>query len=71
MVAPAGVPQDIVARVHREVSDVMNDKEFRKRNLTDRGLAPIVDSPEQFSRFLDNDRMSIRAIVKEAGIQPR
>jgi len=71
LVAPAGTPQDIVARVHREVSAVMNDKDFRKRNLTDRGLAPIVDSPEQFSRFLDKDRMAIRAVVQEAGIDPR
>jgi tripartite-type tricarboxylate transporter receptor subunit TctC len=71
LVAPAGTPQDIVARVHREVSAVMNDKDFRKRNLTDRGLAPIVDSPEQFSRFLEKDRMAIRAVVQEAGIDPR
>ena len=71
LLAPAGIPQGIVARVHREVSDVMNDKEFRKRNLTERGLAPIVDSSEQFSRFLEKDRMSIREIVKEAGIEPR
>ena len=71
LIAPAGTPQDIVARVHHEVSNVMNDKDFRKRNLTDRGLAPIVDSPEQFSRFLEKDRMSIRAVVKEAGIDPR
>jgi tripartite-type tricarboxylate transporter receptor subunit TctC len=71
LVAPAGVPPDIIATVHREVSAVMNDKEFRKRNLTDRGLAPIVDSPEHFARFLEKDRMAIRAIVKEAGIDPR
>jgi tripartite-type tricarboxylate transporter receptor subunit TctC len=71
LVVPAGTPQDIIASVHREVSNVMNDKDFRQKNLTDRGLAPIVDSPEHFSRFLESDRMSIRAIVKEAGIQPR
>jgi hypothetical protein len=34
-------------------------------------LAPIVDSPEQFSRFLEKDRMAIRAVVQEAGIDPR
>jgi tripartite-type tricarboxylate transporter receptor subunit TctC len=71
LVAPAGTPQDIVVKVHREVSAVMNDKDFRQKNLTDRGLAPIVDSPEQFSRFLEQDRMAIRAVVKEAGIDPR
>jgi hypothetical protein len=37
----------------------------------DRGLEPVVDSVEQFARFLDNDRRSTRELVQEAGIEPQ
>jgi tyrosine-protein phosphatase YwqE len=49
----------------------MNEPAFRKRHLLDRGLEPIVDTPEQFARFQENERRLIRDLVEEAGIKPQ
>jgi hypothetical protein len=37
----------------------------------DRGLEPVVDSVEQFARFLDTDRRLTGDLVQEAGIEPQ
>ena len=71
LLAPAGTPQDIIAKVHRDVAEVMSDPNFRTRHVTQRGLEPIVDSPEEFARFLEKDRTSTSDLVKEAGIEPQ
>jgi tripartite-type tricarboxylate transporter receptor subunit TctC len=71
LMAPAGTPHDIVARVHDDVALIMRDPRFRKAQLLDRGLEPVVDSPEQFARFLDNERRSTRELFQEAGIEPQ
>jgi len=43
----------------------MNDQDFRKRNLTDRGWRRSSTARSNSRRFLEKDRMSIRAIVKD------
>jgi tripartite-type tricarboxylate transporter receptor subunit TctC len=69
--APAGTPPNIIARVHDDVALIMKDPRFRKVQLLERGLEPVVDSVEEFSRFLDNDRKSTGDLVREAGIEPQ
>jgi len=71
LMAPAGTSQDIIAKVHRDVEDVMKDPVFRKKHVTDRGLVPVVDRPEQFAQFLARDRVSTGELVKEAGVEPQ
>ncbi len=52
LVVPAGTPPEIIAKVHADVADIMNEPNFRRRHVTDRGLAPVVDTPAQFAEFL-------------------
>jgi tripartite-type tricarboxylate transporter receptor subunit TctC len=49
----------------------MSAPEFRQRNLIERGLEPIADTPEQFARFLAQDRVLSERVVKDAGLQPQ
>jgi tripartite-type tricarboxylate transporter receptor subunit TctC len=69
LMAPAGTPSNVIARVHDDVALIMGDPRFRKVQLLERGLEPVVDSVEEFARFLDNDRKSTRDLVQEAGIE--
>ena len=39
--------------------------------MIDRGLAPIVDAPEEFATFLRNYRVAAEQVVKEAGLEPQ
>ena len=71
LVAPAGTPGPIIAKVHHDVAGIMNEPEFRKRHVTDRGLAPVVDTPAQFAEFLQRDRAATGALMKEAGLEPQ
>jgi tripartite-type tricarboxylate transporter receptor subunit TctC len=71
LVAPAGTPQQIVTKVHDDVAAIMNEPDFRKRHLIDRGLEPVVDTPAQFSQFIERNRATTRAMIKEAGVEPQ
>jgi tripartite-type tricarboxylate transporter receptor subunit TctC len=71
LVVPAGTPGPIIAKVHSDVTGIMNEPHFRKRHVTDRGLAPVVDTPAQFAEFLQRDRTTTGALMKEAGIEPQ
>ena len=71
LMAPAGISAEIIARVYRDVENIMKDPVFRKKHVTDRGLVPVVDRPEQFAQFLARDRVSTGELVKEAGVEPQ
>lgn len=70
LVAPAGTPKPIIDKVRDEVARIVAEPEFRKRHMTDRGLAPIADTPEAFARFLQNYRAASERLVREAGLEP-
>jgi tripartite-type tricarboxylate transporter receptor subunit TctC len=71
LMAPAGTPRIVIDRVHDDAALIMKDPRFRKVQLLDRGLEPVVDSVEQFARFLDTDRRLTGDLVQEAGIVPQ
>ena len=51
-VAPAGIPQPVVARLHDEIAAIGNDPEFRKKRLIDIGIVPVFDTPDHLGQFL-------------------
>ena len=44
---------------------------FRKKQFIDRALEPILSTPEEFARFLVEDRVTSGRVVTEAGLQPQ
>jgi tripartite-type tricarboxylate transporter receptor subunit TctC len=71
LMAPAATPKSIVARLHAEVARIVGDPEFRRRNLVERGLEPVASAPEDYARFIKDDRAVAEQIVKEAGLEPQ
>jgi tripartite-type tricarboxylate transporter receptor subunit TctC len=71
IVAPAGTPKDIVHKLRDELAKIGADPQFRQKNLVERALEPVYDTPEQFAAFLKDDRAISARIVKESGVQPR
>jgi len=71
LVAPAGVAASIVHRLREEIADIMSVPGFRQRNLIERALEPIANTPEEFTRFLQQDRLLSQQVVREAGLQPQ
>jgi tripartite-type tricarboxylate transporter receptor subunit TctC len=54
LVAPAGTPADIVARMQREVAAVLAEPDVRKR-ITDLGAEIVASSPEQFAAHIQQE----------------
>jgi tripartite-type tricarboxylate transporter receptor subunit TctC len=69
LMAPAGTPKAIVDRLQREVARLASQPAFRSRNMLERALEPVLDTPEAFAAFLAQDRAKAARIVKEAGLQ--
>ena len=49
MLAPAGTPKAITERVRKEIVEIASDPTFRQRHFTDRGLEPVLNTPERVS----------------------
>ena len=71
LLAPGRTPKPVVARLQAEVARIVNEPGFRNRNLVERGLEPVANTPDEFARFLREDRAAAEQIVKESGLQPQ
>jgi tripartite-type tricarboxylate transporter receptor subunit TctC len=68
MLAPAGTPKEITERVRKEILAIAKEPAFMKRHFIDRGLEPVLNTPEEFRDYLVSDRVRSLHIVKESGL---
>jgi len=71
LLAPAKTPKPIVARLQGAIARISAEPGFRSRNFIERGLEPVASTPEDFARFIKEDRVASEQIVKESGLQPQ
>ena len=71
IVAPAGTPQPIIHKLRDEFAAIGSDPEFRQKRMIDVALEPVFDTPEEFGRFLKEDRAASARIVKDSGMEPQ
>ena len=65
VMAPAGVPRDILARLNTELVRIMRQPEVQKRFEGEGDLSPT--SPEEFASFARNEIGKWAKVVKESG----
>jgi len=70
VLAPAGTPRDIIARLHGEVSRALKEPEVRKRFVADGSDTATSGSPEEFAAYIRADEAKWAKVVKEAGLKP-
>jgi tripartite-type tricarboxylate transporter receptor subunit TctC len=68
--APTGTPKPIVDKLNQAIVKVASNPEFQKRHMVSRGLAPVLNSPQQFATELEADRAEGLAVVKASGLYP-
>ena len=69
ILAPAATPREIVNRIHRELTQVMQDPEIRKRFVTD-GADPMYSkTPEEFAALIRAEVAKWAKVVKSANIE--
>jgi tripartite-type tricarboxylate transporter receptor subunit TctC len=71
LVAPAGTPAPIIARLNEEFVRIGSMPAFRSKNMIDLGLEPILDRPADFARYLEENRVVAERVVKAAGLEPQ
>ena len=69
ILAPAGTPKDIQARLHAAIEVAANSEDFLKRSAED-GLIVKTGAAAELAAFLDQEEARWRRVVKEAGIKP-
>jgi tripartite-type tricarboxylate transporter receptor subunit TctC len=66
--APANTPRDIVATLHRAVSQVVQRPEV-KQMLATQGLEPVASTPEQFTEFIRGEYAKHAQLIRDAGLK--
>jgi len=69
LLAPAGTPKEIVARMHREIEKIVQLPEVQER-LSASGAEPVASTPEQFGAYLGAEVAKWGRVVKQAKIPP-
>jgi tripartite-type tricarboxylate transporter receptor subunit TctC len=67
IVAPAGVPQAIVARLYREINAILRDPATRER-LAAEAAETLPVTPVEFRKFIHDELTKWTAVGKAAGI---
>jgi len=68
LMAPAGTPASVVARIHAEVVKIIQEADVKERFATI-GATSVGSSPEVFSRFLKGETVHYAKLVKDANIK--
>jgi tripartite-type tricarboxylate transporter receptor subunit TctC len=68
ILAPAGTPDAIVARIARDIRRIVDDPPFVKTML-DMGAVMTADTPAEFAAFISSDYAKWRKVIGEAGLK--
>jgi tripartite-type tricarboxylate transporter receptor subunit TctC len=67
ILAPAGTPGDIVARLNTEMVKIIQSPEFKKR-MEEIGAEPVGDTPAQMAEQIKSDTAKYAKLVKDAKV---
>ena len=68
VLAPAGTPRDIVARLNAEIVKVLNSPDIKDR-FAKQGVEIRTSTPDQFGDFLKTEVARWAKVIKDAGIR--
>lgn len=66
--APAGTPRAIIDRLSQEANKAVNDPDL-KAKFTDIGIEPVGGTPEQASKFLQDEIAKWSKVITTAGVK--
>ena len=64
---PAGSPREAVTRIYQDTRRVLEDAEFRQKQLIDRGYDVVGSAPQDFSAYIRSDSESRARAVRISG----
>ena len=64
---PAGSPREAVERIYRDTKKILDEPEFRQKQLVDKGYDVVASSPAEFAAYIRKDSESRGRAVKISG----
>jgi tripartite-type tricarboxylate transporter receptor subunit TctC len=68
LLAPAGTPPDVIARISGAINEIRRTAAFGRR-LAELSYEPVVDTPAQFAAVISSDIARYADIIHRAGIE--
>lgn len=69
LLAPAGTPKEVVAKLNAEVNKALAAPDVREK-LAAAGIEPAGGTPAQFGSFIQSEMQRWAQVAQRAGIQP-
>ena len=69
MVVPAGTPRDVILRLNREITKVLEMPDIKEK-LVSQGIDPAANSPEEFGEFMKSEAAKWARVIRAANIKP-
>jgi tripartite-type tricarboxylate transporter receptor subunit TctC len=70
VLAPAGTPKDILARVHRDFASTLQAPEIRDK-LTEMGFQVVASTPEEFQRWVRAESDKLGKLIRDNALVPQ
>jgi tripartite-type tricarboxylate transporter receptor subunit TctC len=70
LVAPAGTPAEIIARIHAEALKALQSQDVKDKLATD-GAEPVGSTPAEFAAHIKEELEKWTKVAKAAGIEPQ
>jgi tripartite-type tricarboxylate transporter receptor subunit TctC len=68
--APLGTPRPLIDKFQVAVAKVASNPEFQKKHMHSRALTPVLNSPDQFAKELEQERIEALEAIKDSGLYP-
>jgi tripartite-type tricarboxylate transporter receptor subunit TctC len=68
ILAPAGTPREIVARLNSEIARVLTLPDYRGL-LVNNTIEPIGSPPEELARYIKSELVKWAKVIKDAGVR--
>src|SRR5687767_8990115 len=68
VLAPAGTPRPIVARLNSELVKVMHSPELKEK-LAATGTDPLTSTPEEFAAYIQREIAKWGDVIRKAGVK--
>jgi tripartite-type tricarboxylate transporter receptor subunit TctC len=66
LVAPAGMPRAIIARLNAEVNKMVASPSFKEK-IAPIGSEPMAGTPEQFAQFIKSESAKWAEVIRKSG----
>jgi len=67
--APAGTPKEMLEKIAADVRAIGAEPSFREKNFIQRGIEPVLNTPDEFAAFLKEDRARAKRVVDQSAMK--